>query len=717
MTSIAVENGHLVLRDRAVVVVRNGLDAEVKGVERLIEQSTMLLGRELPSLRQLFMEVNALFKELDAAQAVGMARVRLSETATMHFQRALYRIRVDEVTCATANALRVRLGASPSEMLPRTSEVARVAAELPLHVGDALRPRTLAEWIHNESSPRLDLVRKTCTQFLDTGEWLRLGVEMKAWRRLGLVADIAKEAEAMWGFGRVDGDRFRANVEAFTLVPEARPYLDRVLALIRLGIRRFSEGANREPAQRLVVTEPELAAIMGDLPVDKFMRFVGLVSRLGFHLSAPSSWVPHRDILEYYPAETYEDLVAVESLVPKRLGTGEQCLWLLRIIADSWMETRAWPSVDGLLADQRVGPGYYFALKSLRWNWINVVDDRFAALDLDGLILGLSRPDPVVSAVATIVGTLADELVADEKADVARIERLTGLDGEFVRRLLPLLERPDLGLSIHGTASEPQAYALSSLFEYLDVRTPASLSAEWPRNCTRHPAYSRAVDKERLNVFGVKTLRDRMLALGARGGDVQRSEESTASRAGPKPELSVCARLLGELDALGHSDVSPQDRGLELERIVFEVLKAEKLDPERRLIRPGEEIDLSFTLLDRHYLVECKWLKEPVDTPTVQSFMVKVRTKAEGSFGVFLSMSGFVGDIDDKIVVGQRLNVVGLGPSHLLRVLQERTTWSNLVREAVKLASLRACFKLPEEEVTARKAKGRRRSPAAGKPR
>lgn len=714
---MTVDHGQLVLSGDALVVVHNGLLAAVNALDDMIERTSMLLGRELAPLRELTSEVRDLYNALNAALVAKVARVLASDSVTMHLRRALYHIRLDEGICTQTNALRARLGASPAEMLPRTQQVASVAAELHHHVGDELRPRTIREWLNSESAPRLELVRKTCMQFLETGAWLKLSGEVKGWRRQGLTASVTKEAEAMWRYGRVSGDTLIANIEAFTLFPESDPYLDRTLALVRAGTKRFLEGATRDPSKRPPVTEAELRVIAGDTPLDKFMRFVERVSCLGSHGREPFSWTPDRDILRYYPAISYEDLVAVDNILPRRHGTGEQCLWLLRAIADTWTEQRTWPTLDGLLADARVGPEFYRAWKSLRFAWLTLDEHGLATVDLDGLILGASDPQPILQAVAIIIGTLADELEAGDKADVGTIAKLTGVDAEFVRRLLPLLARDDLGLSNHGSASNPEAYALSGLAEYIDVCTPEALAERWVRNRDHHPMFARANNKERLNVFGVKTLRDRLLALSARGDDVRDAEgdalEKASTATDPKP--STCARLLQQLEALRNPSVSPQKRGRQLEGIVYEILDSEKLDPERNLIRPGEEVDLSFTLADDHFLVECKWLNEPVGTQTVKLFMNKVREKAEGTFGVFLSMSGYVDDIDAKAITSQRLNAVGLGPSHLMLVLQEKSTWAQLVRDAVKGARRRARFTHAEEAIPGGKPKRSARSPVAGK--
>ncbi len=138
---------------------------------------------------------------------------------------------------------------------------------------------------------------------------------------------------------------------------------------------------------------------------------------------------------------------------------------------------------------------------------------------------------------------------------------------------------------------------------------------------------------------------------------------------------------------LTSSAITPQQRGKRLEQLVHMVLEAERLRPRGPLRNPGEELDRTFTIGNIHYHLECKWEEEPIGFPPVRDFMGKVGRKAEGTFGVFLSMSGFVGDINRSAVFGQRLNSVGLTGPQFMNVIEGRTTWSDLVDAARSAAS------------------------------
>jgi hypothetical protein len=140
------------------------------------------------------------------------------------------------------------------------------------------------------------------------------------------------------------------------------------------------------------------------------------------------------------------------------------------------------------------------------------------------------------------------------------------------------------------------------------------------------------------------------------------------------------------------STVTPQRRGRQLEWLLLGILQVERLAPEHRVVIPGEEVDLTFVLDGQHYLMECKWEQRPVGLPALERFATKVRRKAEGTFGVVLSMSGYVRGINVKAARGERLNCVGLTRRHLVRVLGGRATWAETVRRARRAASDRSLF-------------------------
>ncbi len=159
---------------------------------------------------------------------------------------------------------------------------------------------------------------------------------------------------------------------------------------------------------------------------------------------------------------------------------------------------------------------------------------------------------------------------------------------------------------------------------------------------------------------------------------------------GPRPQRHDQA--LAYLAQLTMDDSRPQQRGRELEKIVFELLLKEALQPTGNIVNAGEQIDLAFILDGHHYLVECKWEAQPVGLPVVTAFSAKVARKAEGTFGLLLSMSGFVRNINETATRGSRLNCIGIAHQHLIDALEGRTTFTAIVKAARASASTRATF-------------------------
>lgn len=170
--------------------------------------------------------------------------------------------------------------------------------------------------------------------------------------------------------------------------------------------------------------------------------------------------------------------------------------------------------------------------------------------------------------------------------------------------------------------------------------------------------------------------------------DARTSAPTTQLRTKPQRHEEALRYISQLLSDSGH----PQDRGRELEKIVLGVLAAESLQPTGNIVNAGEQIDLAFVLDGQHYLVECKWEKHPIGLPDVSLFSVKVGRKAEGTFGVLLSMSGFAHNINTTAARGARLNCIGVTFREFMDVLEGRRTFADVVRAARAAASTRSEF-------------------------
>jgi Restriction endonuclease len=109
------------------------------------------------------------------------------------------------------------------------------------------------------------------------------------------------------------------------------------------------------------------------------------------------------------------------------------------------------------------------------------------------------------------------------------------------------------------------------------------------------------------------------------------------------------------------ADASARDkrqRGRAFETFLGEVLSRDGLSPRLRLRPSGEEIDGSFELDGKTYLLEAKWHAAPLPASEVYAFKGKVDGKLVGTIGLCVSMSGYGDDAVDALTAGKVLNVL-----------------------------------------------------------
>jgi hypothetical protein len=88
------------------------------------------------------------------------------------------------------------------------------------------------------------------------------------------------------------------------------------------------------------------------------------------------------------------------------------------------------------------------------------------------------------------------------------------------------------------------------------------------------------------------------------------------------------------------SELTPQQRGHQVEVLLDQVLVGEDWATERNVRAPGEEQDLVVNQGRDYYLLESRWLAAPVEASDVREFYARV-TARHGVGGLFFSMSGF----------------------------------------------------------------------------
>ncbi|MBZ0313341.1 restriction endonuclease [Clostridium butyricum] len=134
------------------------------------------------------------------------------------------------------------------------------------------------------------------------------------------------------------------------------------------------------------------------------------------------------------------------------------------------------------------------------------------------------------------------------------------------------------------------------------------------------------------------------------------------------------------------STIKPQQRGYELERIMYEIFSLFDLDPKASFKNIGEQIDGAFSLEGTEYLFEAKWQSHGSDAADFDSFSGKIRRKLENTLGLFLSINGFSKDAIQIYSMGKS-NIILMDGGDLMAVLEGRIDFVSLLLRKKKYAA------------------------------
>lgn len=127
-------------------------------------------------------------------------------------------------------------------------------------------------------------------------------------------------------------------------------------------------------------------------------------------------------------------------------------------------------------------------------------------------------------------------------------------------------------------------------------------------------------------------------------------------------------------------------RGQQFEVFLKALLEADGLSPRIRIRPDGEEIDGSFVVNDRVFLLEAKWHAAPLPASSIYQFKGKVDGKLIGTLGVFISISGYGEDTVNALTLGKDLNVILFDRSDIEVAIANsfRTVLQNKLRAAAE---------------------------------
>lgn len=130
-----------------------------------------------------------------------------------------------------------------------------------------------------------------------------------------------------------------------------------------------------------------------------------------------------------------------------------------------------------------------------------------------------------------------------------------------------------------------------------------------------------------------------------------------------------------------------QRRGRIFERVLKQIFEREGMHPRASMRPSGEEIDGSFALGERFFLLEAKWHTPPISASALYAFKGKVDGKLIGTIGVFCSMSDYSAEAVDALLYGKELNLILFGRQDLLLIEDQKISMHEAIRVKMRYAA------------------------------
>lgn len=131
--------------------------------------------------------------------------------------------------------------------------------------------------------------------------------------------------------------------------------------------------------------------------------------------------------------------------------------------------------------------------------------------------------------------------------------------------------------------------------------------------------------------------------------------------------------------------LTSQQRGYELEKLLRELCKHEKMKIAEPFKIQGEQIDGSIKFDGENYIIEAKWQDPLSSSNSLYHFAYKVEGKLYGR-GFFISVNGFSHDSVEMLIKGKSINTILIDGGDLSAVFEERISFLELLDIKVRLA-------------------------------
>ena len=132
-------------------------------------------------------------------------------------------------------------------------------------------------------------------------------------------------------------------------------------------------------------------------------------------------------------------------------------------------------------------------------------------------------------------------------------------------------------------------------------------------------------------------------------------------------------------------DLPPQKRGYEFEGFLKELFDSSRLQARSPFSLVGEQIDGSFQLGNETYLIEAKWVRDPIGAAELHTFQGKLDQKAAWARGDFISYGGFTQE--GLHAFGRGRKVICMSGEDIYKALGRRIPIAEVIERKVRTAA------------------------------
>lgn len=202
---------------------------------------------------------------------------------------------------------------------------------------------------------------------------------------------------------------------------------------------------------------------------------------------------------------------------------------------------------------------------------------------------------------------------------------------------------------------------------------------------TSFPDIERLIEPDRsLRLGEAKESVDRLAALTEQFSDrIQEQERLKADLATAKTRGEMLRKFDADIEGLKATFLSMEasedhrQRGYDFEMLLNKLFRLFDMEPRLGYHLDTEQIDGSLTFNTDDYVVEAKWIAQPVDRATADVFDAKVRRKGKNALGLFVAIKGF--SADARKAYNERTSFITMDGGDLFLVLDGRIRLDDLL--------------------------------------